>query len=455
MGSLDESERRQSVLNKCLWEYLRPGCGIALIFCVSPVARHRSIALSTLAMATDSKLIRSRRRSQFVAMPDPAPVSWAAPPARLPGTPTSASRARGHSQPGERRSCGFEEQRPWLPAYNARPVYCASLDLRSEGGSLPSTPRSRASVRSCRHLPGARTPLTTLCPDELTPRSASSSSSASPDRQPYDAGFGDSEAARHGFGFHPMQRRRSASAASFGCAAGGRGTLARPAFGSSAPRGTTPRQAPATSTPLTARRQNVGNADGAAEVQQLTLPDKKIIKRRWSQARSFESVSRVEQERDQLSAENAALQRECASLRTLFIQQQREQLAFWTGPFMDMVAPKAAVSLLSKADQNEHIVDNTPEPKPSSMWNSPSFGLRQRPVDGDGKEDAVDLISPTSQTTAPSSEDVDAYRDADVDLDGDIDIDSGDRYSRSPCSPHAEREVSTSFMGSAFPVAAA
>ena len=28
---------RQSVLNKCLWEYLRPGCGIALIFCVSPL----------------------------------------------------------------------------------------------------------------------------------------------------------------------------------------------------------------------------------------------------------------------------------------------------------------------------------------------------------------------------------------------------------------------------------
>ncbi len=28
---------RQSVLNKCLWDYLRPGCGIALIFCVSPL----------------------------------------------------------------------------------------------------------------------------------------------------------------------------------------------------------------------------------------------------------------------------------------------------------------------------------------------------------------------------------------------------------------------------------
>ncbi|CAE8604667.1 unnamed protein product, partial [Polarella glacialis] len=62
-GSLDESERRQSVLNKCLWEYLRPGCGIALIFCASPLLRHRTMTLSTLAMATDSKLIHSQRKS--------------------------------------------------------------------------------------------------------------------------------------------------------------------------------------------------------------------------------------------------------------------------------------------------------------------------------------------------------------------------------------------------------
>jgi len=44
-NSLDESERRQSVLNKCLWEYLRPGCGISLIFCVSPLLKHRCTSL--------------------------------------------------------------------------------------------------------------------------------------------------------------------------------------------------------------------------------------------------------------------------------------------------------------------------------------------------------------------------------------------------------------------------
>merc|ERR1719265_2675480 len=74
-NSLDESERRQSVLNKCLWEYLRPGCGIALIFCVSPLMKHRVITLSTLAMATDSKLIHNRRRSQVIQIPTAAPAA--------------------------------------------------------------------------------------------------------------------------------------------------------------------------------------------------------------------------------------------------------------------------------------------------------------------------------------------------------------------------------------------
>eukprot|EP00928_Gymnodinium_smaydae_P067478 TRINITY_DN50457_c0_g1_i1.p2 TRINITY_DN50457_c0_g1~~TRINITY_DN50457_c0_g1_i1.p2 ORF type:complete len:178 (-),score=50.53 TRINITY_DN50457_c0_g1_i1:177-638(-) len=51
--------------------------------------------------------------------------------------------------------------------------------------------------------------------------------------------------------------------------------------------------------------------------------------------------------------ENASLQRECESLRALFIRQQQQQIAFWTGSFMDMVAPKggqsAAFDKLSKA----------------------------------------------------------------------------------------------------------
>jgi len=62
-NSLNESERRQSVMCKCLWEYLRPGCGIALIFCVSAMEGHREATLSTLAMAADSRLIHCRRKA--------------------------------------------------------------------------------------------------------------------------------------------------------------------------------------------------------------------------------------------------------------------------------------------------------------------------------------------------------------------------------------------------------
>lgn len=68
-GCLDESERRQSVLNKCLWEYLRPGCGIAMIFCVNPLLRHQNVTLSTLAMASDSRKIQSHRKAHYVEVP--------------------------------------------------------------------------------------------------------------------------------------------------------------------------------------------------------------------------------------------------------------------------------------------------------------------------------------------------------------------------------------------------
>merc|ERR1719171_1233640 len=83
-NSLDESERRQSVLNKCLWEYLRPGCGIALIFCVSPLFRHRTTSFSTLSMATASKLIHSRRKSQYIQVPSGTVQASSGQPPSLP-----------------------------------------------------------------------------------------------------------------------------------------------------------------------------------------------------------------------------------------------------------------------------------------------------------------------------------------------------------------------------------
>jgi len=72
-NSLNESERRQSVLNKCLWDYLQPGCGISLIFCISPLKKHQPTTLSTIAMATDSKTITAKRKSRFVEI-DAAPT---------------------------------------------------------------------------------------------------------------------------------------------------------------------------------------------------------------------------------------------------------------------------------------------------------------------------------------------------------------------------------------------
>lgn len=58
-----------------------------------------------------------------------------------------------------------------------------------------------------------------------------------------------------------------------------------------------------------------------------------------SRARSQERLTKVERERDAYSAESAAWSRECESLRSLFILQQQQQIAFWTGPFMEMIAP--------------------------------------------------------------------------------------------------------------------
>ena len=106
MGCLHESERRQSVLNKCLWDYLRPGCGIALIFCVSPLLQHRGASLSTLSMAMDSKAIHSQRKSQYI------PVS---PRARSPSPTAGGPKIMGPVTPraGDRtprRRCNPAEE---------------------------------------------------------------------------------------------------------------------------------------------------------------------------------------------------------------------------------------------------------------------------------------------------------------------------------------------------------
>lgn len=71
---------------------------------------------------------------------------------------------------------------------------------------------------------------------------------------------------------------------------------------------------------------------------ELELQNKKL-KRRLSRTRiqSRERLVSIEQERDQRNAENAMLRQECENLRSLFIKQQQQQMAFWSGPFMETV----------------------------------------------------------------------------------------------------------------------
>jgi len=207
-GSLGESERRQSVLNKCLWEYLRPGCGIALVFCASPLLQHRAATLSTLAMATDSKLIQSQRKSQYVNMP----------------SPRQSGRAQASSP---------------SPAAAVAPAG----DCRS-GPSAPPTPRGE------------------------TPR-------------------------------RPAGMARMAGQES-------------------------------------SRRERSSSLDRPSD-ELLAENEKLRRKLDLAKARSRERLQQVERQRDQLATDHMALQRECESLRALFIRQQQQQLAFWTGPFMEVL----------------------------------------------------------------------------------------------------------------------
>lgn len=196
MGCLEESERRQSVLNKCLWEYLRPGCGIALIFCVSPLLAHRSASLSTLAMATDSKAIHSQRKSQFI------PVS-----------PSHVAEARVNFSPS----------------------------------GAPHMAQNR------------------------TPRSSS-------------------------------------------------------------------------------RRPTFGMPGMEEEALTLGVEDTGHLQRKdRSERRRYERLRQeVERAHEELSNDNQSLKRECESLRTLFVRQQKQQIDFWTGPFLEMLGEQPAAQAMAK-----------------------------------------------------------------------------------------------------------
>jgi len=274
-GTLDESERRQSVLNKCLWEYLRPGCGISLIFCVNPLLRYRAISLSTLAMATDSKLIQSHRKAQYVQLPPP---SHQEPQQLVPRMPRSPRR------------------RP-VSSAQAASAPSTPRDLQgSEQLSRGTTPRCRAASRISAN---ERTP--DFC---MTPRMGGVCNSVG----------GTPSSAPSGY--------------------------SAPALESTNPFALSHEILHEPLAPDELERLYGYDLRSPAAVRSLALQNTKL-RRKLSRARakSQERITRAERERDVISARNAALQRECESLRNLFIRQQQQQLAFWTGPFIDMVAP--------------------------------------------------------------------------------------------------------------------
>eukprot|EP00927_Polykrikos_kofoidii_P029272 TRINITY_DN25348_c0_g1_i3.p1 TRINITY_DN25348_c0_g1~~TRINITY_DN25348_c0_g1_i3.p1 ORF type:complete len:667 (+),score=118.55 TRINITY_DN25348_c0_g1_i3:27-2003(+) len=241
-GSLDESERRQSVLNKCLWEYLRAGCGIALIFCVSPLLRHRAASLSTLSMATDSKLIRSKRRSQIVQPLPPEPTT---PRQKTPHR--FRALATSHTSATVPRRCSYDKS----PRSSSTPASRTRLlDFGQVSAPLSTSSCGRPSSASSRGVP-----------------------------RPNSGASGDA----HG------------------------------------------------------DDENLLYADSPSEASYGTSLDSKRLRRRLS-------TSRVREECELLGAENTALRRECDSLRALFIRQQQQQIAFWGGPFMDMVSPTSEMA---------------------------------------------------------------------------------------------------------------
>eukprot|EP00930_Biecheleria_cincta_P032196 TRINITY_DN22347_c0_g1_i2.p1 TRINITY_DN22347_c0_g1~~TRINITY_DN22347_c0_g1_i2.p1 ORF type:complete len:811 (+),score=139.44 TRINITY_DN22347_c0_g1_i2:93-2525(+) len=324
-GSLDESERRQSVLNKCLWEYLRPGCGITLIFCASPLAQHRAASLSTLAMATDSKLINSTRKSQFIQIP-----GRQSPQQQHQPTPVASPACRGGA-------CG--------KGWNGGQSWQANPPL------TPPLPRGANRTPRTQNTGGGRTPSSAgtargkvdFC---LTPRTRENAV-VSPTCQ------------------EPAFELNSLADVEKLC---GGGDLQQGVLPAESPSQTALRSLAAQNSKL---RRKLGRA----------------------RARSQEHVSRVERERDQLISENVALRSECESLRALFIRQQQQQIAFWTGPFMDLMESRevggsaAAVSAAAAAQaaaEAASVAGGSPRPTlpaPSPPRGSPPPSSSKKAVD--------------------------------------------------------------------------
>jgi len=67
-GGLQESDRRQGSLNRVLYDHLKGGCGVSMLFCVTPEHESLPESLSTLQMAAGSQLVRNQRKQQFISV---------------------------------------------------------------------------------------------------------------------------------------------------------------------------------------------------------------------------------------------------------------------------------------------------------------------------------------------------------------------------------------------------
>lgn len=328
-NSLNESERRQSVLCKCLWEYLRPGCGIALIFCVSSLPRHREATFLTLAMAADSKLIHSRRRAMI--FPNMTEEGLRRP--STPGSASSASRASGG------RSCASSSApvTPVRSPMRSRP--------RSTGAVTPekySPARLKASSRYLAHGDEAA-----FLDGTLVYEDGNASSSAGE--------AGDSEIS------HPPARTASKEGnwSSSGClsAAGSTSTvdserLRGMNYRRSRSKGAAPRSAKesASEVALDLESATVTGTGSEAELSRLRQ------ELRLTRARSQERIGQVEQGLTRLCAENTLLRTEYETLRALYIRQQKQHIDFWKGPYKTMFVPQERTRSKSREGvDNGHV----------------------------------------------------------------------------------------------------
>lgn len=308
-NTLNESERRQSVLNKVLWDYVRGGCGISLIFCCSPLLKHRTVSLSTLAMATDSKLMNNKRKQQYLQVNGNYVLQQNALSWDLDGSPRRASTGRLRDE----FSAG---------SYPRNGAGCTprSVDSHAAGGAArsPRTPdplpvremvrKYEDRVERVRESSRERRWDSSHGPEETPPRSAedacmTSSAPKLPNQSMFVTPHSD-------------------------------GSSLTP-YSPSAPLLSLSEHMAVADQPLSAEELKRICEQSPLTIRELVVQNSRLQQKLSKiRRRSRERINAGQEERKVLLEENEGLREECNSLRQLFLHQQKQQIAFWTGSFM-------------------------------------------------------------------------------------------------------------------------